>query len=363
MRRVGGVVGCCLALAALAACGDDAPPEADSPADVDADDDAGPLAGLLASVPDAGDNAAFVIVNDFDGAREANDLDDLDDDAAEDEVVDHLLALTVRAEGVAPLPSELAGGETSEQAAREDEIGFHFAAVEADVVAGIPPEHLQVVAGDFDPDAIEDAVQDDPVWSDVLEEGEVDGVPVYSWLDDLETDFERVSETHPIGESARLAVLGEDRLAWARADEVLEPLFEGEDTLADRDDLGDLAEVLDEAGAVSAVLSGDLAEREDAPGDFAPYSAFAVAGGVNDEGEPLLFVALWHEEEDAAEANVDALEDYADAGSPTGTWPEVIPVDVDQEDHVVLGTFRVELPSSWSRLAFIGDPLLQADTD
>ncbi len=40
----------------------------------------------------------------------------------------------------------------------------------------------------------------------------------------------------------------------------------------------------------------------------------------------------------------------------------MIPVDVDQEGRVVLGTFRIEHASSWSTLAFLGDPLVQADT-
>ena len=376
MRRAGGVVLVFFFLLLAAACGgDDESEDADdtdgsasasapSPSEDDTEDDAdfGPLTELLATLPDDGDNAAFVIVNDLDAAREANGIDDLDDDASEDEVVDNLLALTIRAEGVAPLVSEFAGGATVEQGAREDEIGFHFGHVDSDVVTGLPPEQLQVVVGDVDPDTIEDAVASDPIWSDVLEEDEVDGVTVYSWLDDGETDFDRISETHPLGESARLAVLSDDRVAWARSDDVLEPLLDGEDSLAERDDLAELASVLEGADAVSAMFSAEVAEGGP-PDGFAPYEAFAVGGGVNDDGEPLLHVALWHEDESDAEENVDELEDYAEAAEDSRLWPEVIPVDVEQEGRVVLGTFRVQEPSAWSRLAFIGDPLLRYETD
>ena len=317
---------------------------------------------MLAAVPDAGNNASFVIVNDIDGARDANDVDDLDDDASGDEVTAHLLALTLRAEGVTPLVSEFAGGQTSDQDARVAEIGFDFSAVDADITAGSPPQQLQVAAGDFDPDAIEDAVESDPIWSDVLDEGEIDGVTVYSWLDEGDVDFARNSATRPVGESARLAVLSADRLAWSRGDDAIEAAVEEDDTLADREDLGDLSAVLDEAGAVSAFLSASVVDPGDPPDGFEPYTAFGVAGGVNDDGEPILFIALWHEDEDAAEADVDALEAYAESESGDDTFPQVIPVDVEQEGHVTLGTFRVQDPDAWSRLAFQGDTLVEADT-
>ena len=363
MRRAAGVVLVCLLVVACG--GDDSGDAASSPSGSSAtgdDRDLGPLSELLAAVPDAGGNESFVIVNDFAGAREANDVDALDDDASDDEVTDHLLALTLRAEGVVPLVSEFAGGQTTDQAARVDEIGFDFRAVEADITAGPPPQQLQVVAGDFDPDTIEAAVENDPIWSDVLEEGEIDGVTVYSWLDEGDVEFERNSATRPTGESARLAVLSDERLAWSRGDDAIEAVIEEDDDLADRDDLGDLGAVLDDAGAVSAFLSASVVDPDDPPDGFEPYTAFGVAGGVDDDGEPILFVALWHEDEDAAEANVDALEAYAESESGDDTFPQVIPVDIEQEGHVTLGTFRVPDPDSWSRLAFLGDTLVEADT-
>ena len=365
MRRAGGVVLVSLVLVVAACSGGDDTDEASSSSDSspsEDESDLGPLTEMLAAVPDVGNNASFVIVNDFDGARDANGFDDLDDDASGDEVTDHLVALTVRAEGVVPLVSEFAGGQTPDQEDRVTEIGFDFGAVEADVTAGLPPQQLQVVAGDFDPDTVEDAVESDPTWSDVLEEREIDGVTVYSWLEEGDVEFERNSATRPIGESARLAVLSDERLAWTRGDDAIEAAIEEDDTLADREDLGDLGAALDEAGAVSAFLSAAVDDPEDPPDGFEPYTAFAVGGGVNDDGEPLLHIALWHEDEDDAEADVEALEDYVESEAGDDTFPQVIPVDIDHEGHVTLGTFRVQEASSWSRFAFLGDPLVEADT-
>ena len=365
MRRAGGVVLVCLLLA-LAACGgsddstDEASPSAPAEDDSADGDDAGTFTELLEVIPDEGDLAAFVVLSDLTAAFEANDLDPPDGDDSGDEVADRLAALTVRAEGVVPRVSPFAGGLTVDQAAVESELGFNFGGVESDAVAGLPPEQLQMVMGDFDPERIEAAVEADPIWNDALETREIDGVTVYSWLDDGDVSIEHVSETRPIGESARLAVLADDLLAWARNDEAIEAAIDPDETLGDRDDLPELAAVIEDAGAVSAVLSADVADG--APDGFAPYDAFAVAGGVDDGGDPLVFVALWHEDEDDAGENVDALEAYAEARSGGRTWPEVIPVDFDQEGRVVLGTFRIEHASSWSTLAFLGDPLVQADT-
>ncbi len=372
MRRAGGVVLVSLLLV-LAACGgsDDSSDEASASApDEDEDEDEGQeddeddggsvFADLLGAIPDDGDLAGFVVLNDLTAAFEANDLDPPDEDDSGDEVADALAALTVRAEGVVPRVSPIAGGLTIDQAAVESELGFNFGDVEADAVAGLPPEQLQLVMGDFDPDRIEAAVEADPIWNDALEEGEIDGVTVYSWLDDGEVSIEHVSETRPIGESARLAVLDDDLLAWARNDEAIEAVIDPDETLGDRDDLPELAAAIEDAGAVSAVLSAD--EADGAPDGFAPYEAVAVAGGVDDDGDPLLFLALWHEEEDDAEENVDQLVDYVEDQEGGQFWPQLIPVDVDQEGRVVLGTYRIEHASEWWSVALTGDPVFSAGT-
>ena len=350
-RRGAAVVVLGVGLFGATACGDDGGAGSAS-RDTDR-----PVATMLAALPDTDALAVTVIVNDLAGAREVEgiDPDDADD---EDEVVDDLLEIAQRSESVRITPSEFSGSQSPEVDAWEDELGVTVAQVDRDVTAGFPPDHVQVVDGRFDPDAVADAVEGDDDWNDALDEDEVDGVTVYSWLDDEEIEPERATPTRRIGESARLALLADDRLAWARTDDAIEEVITAETTLADREDLGEVATVLDEAEVVTALLSAAADPGDDSPVD--DHEAYGVGEAVDEDGDPQLVIALWHETEDEAEDAVADLEDLADSDLALGPlqWKEVDVERIEQDGRIALVVVGIEQPGRASRLVFAGDPLL-----
>ncbi len=349
-----------MCLLGLVACGDDGGGAGD-----------GPIATMLDAVPDKNGALDFVIVNDVAAARELAGLETLEDPDTED-VEDELVELTIEPEGVQPAITEFAGGRNVDIQAWRDDLGFDTSQVDRDIAAGSPPEVVTVVDGRFDVDQIDEAVNDDEIWSDELDEDEVDGTTVYSWLDDDERDLEMISATRPLGQSARLAVLADDRLAWASNDDLIEDTVAtangDDDSLADREDLGEIAAAMDGVDTVSALLSASADQGDEGPpGDLVEYPAFGIGATADEDGDPLLILALWHEEEDDAEHNAEALQELADddevfgSGEQDGEADAVDVVSIEQDGRVVLGVFEVDDPSLWSRLPVLGDPLVRAD--
>jgi hypothetical protein len=248
-----------------------------------------------------------------------------------------------------------------------DEIGW--APVDVDVVAEQQTEDgpgLYAFLGDFDPDAIEDAVtSDDNPWSDDLEQ---DG-NTYVWGDDpQEVDPDRISDVRTLGRGGSMAVLDEHTILWAWDPELLEDgvaAATGEaPSLADSDELGPLAEATDGLGAMGAAFGtdDDLFESVDGP-TVEPYEAFAT--GVRlDGGDTQVLLALLHEDDETAEANVDAIEEVVSDGESVvnrAAWSDVFDTDEVAADGPV-STAVLDLesggPNIWLHVIFTRDSLL-----
>lgn len=364
---------------AVAACGGD-----DGGTGPAVDESAGAMTRALSLVPGGDEYGDSVVVNDYATAGEALGLErpEPGETASEEEVADWFIPLTTgrEEEGVVGdlLTSQFFQNTLIEDEAWRDEVGW--APIDVDLAVEVGPNDDQsgyfAFVGTFDPDGIEDAVTDeDNVWADELEQ---DG-DVYVWGDDPEEiDPERITAVRPLGRGGSMAVLDETTILWAWDPEVLEAGIAAAtgdaDSLADDEELGPLAEALDDAGVVGGLFStqddeafvqpdfgGDVPEVDVDGPVLEPYEAFAT-GNRLDDGEPQLVIALLHEDADGAEANAEAIEDVVDDGESAVNripWDEQLSLDeVEVDGEVTTISFDESPLNFWARFVFTRDSLL-----
>lgn len=344
---------------------DETAPDGESPADGAA------MTTMLGLVPDAPGASDLVIVSDFAAAVEAVGLDPPGPGADQDAIVEWYEALTIGhdgEQGAGLQISQFLNNELTDDAGWRAEIGWAPLDVTRSVeTTGDEFGSYDALTGDFDPDTIDDAVHEDPVWSDELEvvtHGEVD---YYQWGEDDERQQD-YTILRPIGLGGRLALPADGTLLWTRTDDSIEAGIDaatGEsDSLADTDDIGALAAALDDEGALAGVFSDDRGEFPTTSGPaLVPYAAMAVGTRLSDGGQEMI-VALLHDDPGAAEENVGRLETIVDEGfSVTGpAWSELVTLESAEADgDVLVATLSVADPAQallWLEMIYQRDTLL-----
>ena len=362
--RVGGI--CLLAALAAAACGGGT--SDDSDADEAASDESTPAPGeatveleggsmesMLGLVPEESGASDQVIVADYEAATEAAGVDRPEEGASEDEIAEWSLALTANETGLGLYLSGFFGDEFVDDEAWREEIGW--APIDVDQSVDVTSDEfgsLFAFRGRFDPAAIDEAVRQDPAWSDELETEEHNGIPFYSWGEDDAT-LENITAVRNIGRGGRMAVLDEETILWSWATEPIEAAIDaatGEaDSLADDEELAALARGLDDEGALGGLLTSQGAELSaagaipdltdlsstfepdlDAP-VLAPVASLATGIRWTDD-EPALILHLLHGDDSTAEENAERLgviieQEEAPSGQP---WSEVVSLDSAESD-------------------------------
>lgn len=364
-----------LAAAVLAGCG----------SGVDGGDDASPAGGdgppsgveaALAFVPATDGAADFVVVNDIAAAADAAGLTAPDPGASEQEVGAYLSPLSGIGDDstVAVAPSDLLIQSAIDDAGWRDEVGFGVIDLSGDVTSGQPPDDLQTFFGDFDEDAVEQAVTTDPSWSGQLEEVEHGDEQYWSWGEDGAVDPSGQSTVRRLGESARLFVDDDAGVAyWANTTGTMEAAldtFAGDAaSLADDPELGPMAAALDGLGAYSAILTADgealqtpegIPTRGEGP-TLEPYEAVATGAAVVD-GQARLLVVLVNADEATAQANADVLARIVAEGESAVNgrpWSDALGAgDVTVDGTVVAASFPTDDPRLWNGVVVSRDTLL-----
>jgi hypothetical protein len=348
----------------LGACGDDD--------DGASTGDGAGLSALLARIP-AGDGG-YVQVANWRAAREAAGVDQPGTDADGDDVIDYIRALEEVGLQAAS-PYELAGRAT----ALRDELGFSVVDLDASAAVGEPPDVAVVFAGRIDDGAVRDTVEDDPVFADRLETGEIDGVEYWSWGDEDEIDIRNRSELRTVGESLRLAVVDDGAVLTRRTDtlEDLLAVAAGDArSLADDEDLAAVAGALDERGAIAAVLSDEALsadpvrvldtrvprpEVDDGAPALPSYRAYG-SGVAAGDGGPTLVLVLAYGDDDRAQEAAAALQARFDDGTSFATrqpWAELVrDAEVVTDGRLVVATGSIERPNLWLQIVLQRDALL-----
>lgn len=331
-------------------------------------------AELLGRVPNTPANRAYVSMNDYAAAREAIGLSAPGPGADEQAVYEYLTALSqgpisdlttsppTRSPGMA-VTFESFRPATSmdllDTSAWNGEMGFDVLNVDRDVLAGVFPDQLAIWEGSIDPQQVADAVESDPVWSDLLSTAEHLGVEYYRWGDDPSAfDRDRVTAVRPTGQGGCLVAFAGTayRSLSPAALESAIAVREGEGTsLADVEDLQLIADGLDDAGTYAAILSADGSQfaldraaldllDSDQP-VLEAYRAMGAGAGLDEDGTEFMVIVLIYADADAATANAATLEEIATTGSSLQArqpWSDLLTVrSIAADGRLVIGVFEV----------------------
>lgn len=302
----------------------------------DGGEEPGWIAGLLDRVPGAGSSGEFLMVVDLVGAAAIGGVAIPAPGAPADEVAGFFAGLPRDA-----LVPDLLRDPFPDFDALARELGLDPALVTAAISAGNPPETYQVLAGDFDPAAVDAAVHSDSVWADLLTTAEHEGVPYYTWGDDFAIDLSRVTAVRRLGRGGRLGI-DDGFLYWVPWTAGMEGLIDAgagrTATLADDPALARVAGALEEAGVYSAVLTNRPMLDDTA-------SARALgAGGGGDEAGAFWVIAAVHNSPAEAEAAAAEVERILTEGSTAATrqpWAErVSGLQVTLDEALMVVTVR-----------------------
>lgn len=283
--------------------------------------------GALAELPPAEDDSFVVQTADLTAATELAGLErpEEPDAAAVAGWMNPLtgLAISVEEDEWAPLfapPPVVTFSQGPQQVEEFDELaGWSLVDVDSYVEYSTQPNAFTVLSGEFDEATLKHLPE------------AAEGVRTVGEGEDLRIDPTAGSAVSTIGQPVRMAA-EDGRLAVSGHTPLVERwLGDPEETLADHEGLAALAEALDEADVVSAMLSvgGASSLREGHPLtesrapdaetvldqlearlDYLPDQAFDAVGvgWTARDGEPVIVVAYHFGDEAAAEASVEPLE-------------------------------------------------------
>ena len=285
-----------LGLAALGACGGD---------DSSSDSDDYSVVGGLEQLPESTlDDGYLIQTADLATASDLSGLDRPDPDADFDEASDWLLHIdgAIQSDDEdAPTVSGLLPEAANRQELQQidefrDEVGWTVLGVDHYVEVSLPPDRFTVMAGDFDTDALDDALgeADDGVWT--LGDG-----------DDYEVSIEDRSAARPLGETLHLAEQ-DGRLAVSKSSRQIEDWVDGDgDTVAGDDAIHAVGAALDDQDVYAAmILDGEplIADGDDA---LEPFDVLGLGLTLDDDQPRAVFVYHFGDEGDAEDA-ADGIE-------------------------------------------------------
>lgn len=279
--------------------------------------------GALAQVPADGIDR-WVEVADVTRASELAGLDRPDADASPDELTAWLVDLTNAGVDGAPIfvPYQQEFGTASADVLLTefaDELGWSIFDVDAFVAAGNPPDRFVVVSGaSLGEDTLASLPEVEP------------GVVTAGDGEDRVADLANRTIARPLGSPLRMAADG-DRIAMSVSTPVVAAWLDDGSTLADIEPMADVALVLDDADAVTAVVIGT--------GELGIDDSSLVLGlgwSVVD-GEAVVTVVYWFA--DQVDGRADRIGDeWAErevGGRPLSAQVEVRDVASDENTVVV----------------------------
>lgn len=294
------------------------------------------VASALAEIPaEVGTDEVYVSSADLEAVCTANSCqrpDGVDDQDAAQEWLSSMTGVNMESDaGVfAPVPSSL-NARMGMFGEFHDQLGWSLVDVDSFVAFEVPPEVFTVVSGDV-------------TLSDDLTEMD-DGVVTTTDAEDGAVDPNETSPVDDLGRPVRLTE-EDNRIALSVTTPPVEAWSDGpEETLADDDDLHDIATTLDDADVVSAVLARSDFTGGANPGDavLEPFDAVGIGWWVDDE-EPTVTVVYQHGSTEDAEANADATASVFDEDAPTMSGEPLKNLftleDVTTDDTIVTVTLR-----------------------
>jgi nucleotide-binding universal stress UspA family protein len=321
--------------------------------------DGDPWSALLARVPDTAPYREFVLLNDYEEAKEQIDVQGGD-------ARDKLARLTIDG-GISP--SELVQAVGRDEDALRDELGIAVAKIDRELTAGNPPDSILVLDGDVDREKVDSATARDDAWSDLRKERSFAGQDYYAW-DGEDLHVERITPVRRLGRGGRLAV--DPPLAvWTNTDAAMEASLEAsagdERSLADDREISKVVDAVRDADAYAMVLTDQPPSPGVDTGGPQPLltpSRLALGAAAAD-GDPELVVVLAQETAADAKENAQRLRSIVEEGTSVvggRPWSELLRIDdITTEGNLVIGRFGADTPRIWLQAVLARDSLLATE--
>jgi hypothetical protein len=247
------------------------------------------------------------------------------------------------------------------------EVGFDVTAIEQEIAVDQPPSELRIDRVAVERDDVVAAVEDDPVWSSDLETVEIDAGSYFDWSggDEGQLDPSRRTPMRPLGTGGQLAVEPDGDTATVTRTEraadmeaALATAAGDAPSIAEEGPLAPAIEVLDdEPGAVlqavgvvgalrvdRAILAGDdeaTARLEELLAEqpaIEPYEGLLAVELIDGDADHAELLVVYGDD-DAAAANVEAIEEHLTSGSSLRSalpLAELLPTESVQQDDAVV---------------------------
>jgi hypothetical protein len=316
-----------------------------------------PWLALLAHVPDNAAARSFVVLNDYDAAREVVDIEGGGSKQLK------FARLTLDG-GMAP--SELVQTVGREGDALRKELGIPVTSIEREVLAGEAPDTILVLEGGVDRDDVDEATANDDAWSDLRTERRFAGQPYYAW-DGEKLHVDRITPVRRLGRGGRVAV--DPPLAvWTNTDQAMKESLAAssgdEPSLADDRDVQAVVGALQEAGAYTMTLTDQPPSAGIDTGGPEPLLTpeLLALGAAATDGEPALVVVLQQASAADAKENAERLRAIAEDGTSVvsrAPWSDLLEVDdISTDGDLVVARFAADTPRLWLQVVLARDSLI-----
>lgn len=348
---------------------------------------------LLEVIPDTPESRGYTLLNDYQRFRETFDLQLPGPEADDEALMDYLMRPLDMPQFNGSFITGYEGRTAFQAFERRRYLGFDLRDIHRSAEVGLPPEVLEIVQGDFDPEVTGQALAA-CTECEAPEESERHGIKFYSWGEDLAVDVQKILAPPAfdhLGRGGRIAVL--DKYVFRTVEtpgmrNLIDTSLGRRDSLADVDEFRLLAAGLDELNAYSGILTdktqsfdetiknlldgagsnftqeeaAQLRRRLESEPLLRPYDAFATGAGRDERGR-YMAVVLVHSSKQAAEQNVDLLRRRIEEAQSLWIiqpWSDLIEeMEIRADGAVLLGKLWGERTATlWIQFVFNRDPLL-----
>ena len=260
------------------------------------------------------------------------------------------------------MPPQVFNNRLAQVDEAREEVGFSTLEIDRELAVMAPPRNIFIDVTSVTPDAIDAAIESNPVWSERLTRVDTDHGSYVDWGDGLEIDPSTTSPFRPLGQAGQLAILGDPAttvrtLVAADVEAVLAAAAGAGESAVTTAVLGPVADVLADDVVMQAMIQpgvnpfappiGASAEQMESIIEqtvlVQPYLGIAIVEIADEDGSRTEVILVNPDEASAATSAATVEEALASGIDPATQQPlgDVLPDASVTVDGV---TVRVELP-------------------
>lgn len=338
---------------------------------------------LLGLIPDTAGTRSSVLINDYALVRDVFGVSIPGPDADENALLKYrndVLRSFGEARRVPAFSPWISGYDRGPLRSFRRYLGFDLRDVDQTVLAGVPPQELEIIRGRFNPEATEQVLRQCTECTPPLLQ-QHQGITFYSWGGDREQDLDKGNAPPAydrLGRGGRIAVSDKHVFRTLETDgmkAIIESTVGQRRSLVDVEEFRLLARGMHELDAFAVAFSDQAQglkqslqfytqhrEALERSPLLRPYRAFAIGEG-RDAGGQYMALALVHPDADSAADNVTILQQRLREAKSLQTgayWSDLVSsTEISTQGRVLVAKLRGPIHLMWLDEVFIQrDPLL-----